>query len=226
MSKKIIMDRNLEQILKVYSEPSINLQVRSLSKKYIEAYWLNDVEMLNYWLPIKERIFRSDSNDFPDLMFNEGFELIAQIGGILFTQEEYYSLQQCMKVAGDKYFVLVENEFVRDTKNYFPHLRFKFPIDTTWNMLNNGDEDFLDISYETLFADGKSFFIFGDSGKWGKYSAWGKSSLSNHYNTPLDMIGFRPELAAVFQKYFKQPKEDMEDIWERLPPKYKKLIKW
>jgi len=225
------MDYNLEQLLKVYRNAKFygikktDSRIRLLSEKYIETYWLSNNEMADYWLSIKDRVFRPDSKDLPHLMFNEDFELISQIGGDLFTKEEYHNLQQCMKAAGDRYFVLIENEFVRDTKNYFPHLRYKFPVDTTWEMLNNGSEEFLDISYETLFVDGKNFFVFGDSGKWGKYSAYGKSSLSNHIDTPVDIIGFKPELAPVFQEYFKQPEEDIEEIWERLPESYKTLIK-
>ena len=213
------MDGDFEKIIKQYNNPEVDSQVRILSDKFLNEYWLPNEEMLNFWLPIKNRIFRPDSKDLPDLIFRKDFELIVQRGGILFTKEEYYALQNCMKIAGDKYFVLIENEFVRNTKGGFPHLRFKFPINTTWETLNNGDENYPDISFETLFIMDKHFFVFGDSGKWGKYSA------GNYGYTPLDIIGFNPELAPVFQEHFKLPKEEWEEIREWLPPKYKRLIK-
>ena len=154
-------------------------------------------------------------------MFNESFKLIAQKAGILFTKEEYFALQKCMKVSGDEYFVIIENKFARNAIGDYPRLRFKFSVDTTWKELNNDDEkDFSDISsYDLILNPQKHFYVFGDSGKWGKY-------VANDYNyTPLDIIGFKPELAHIFKEYFKQSKEEQEEIREWLPHKYKELIK-
>lgn len=196
-----------------------DLEAKKLSEQYLEKYWLTSAELLNFWIPIKNRIFCSDSKDLPDLMFNENFVLKAQRGGVLFTQPEYYAFQNCMKIAGDKYFVILENEFVRDSDADFPHLRFKFSVDTTWEMLNNGNEHFPDISYETLYIMNKHFFVFGDNGMWGKYVA------SNYKDTPLDIIGFKPELATFFQEYFVQQKKEQKNIKSWLPNSYEKLIK-
>jgi len=208
------MENEYQKILEYY----FDLKAKNLSKSFLEKYWLGETEMLSFWVPIKNRIFCSESKDLPDLMFKKGFELIVQRGGILFTKEEYYALQNCMKIAGDKNFVLIENEFVRSTKEDFPHLRFKFPLDTTWEELNNEDENYPDISFETLFIMNKHFFVFGDSGKWGKYAA------CDYYHTPLDILGFNPELKILFNKYFQLSKED-EEILDWLPSSYRALIK-
>lgn len=198
----------------------IDSEARNFSEKYLEKYWLTNIEMLNPWIPIKNRIFCLNAIDFPDLMFRKDFELITQRGGITFSKEEYYALQKCMKVAGDNYFVLIENRLATRREENLPYLRFKFPVVTTWEQLNNGDENFPDIAFETLFVMNKHFFIFGDSGKWGKYTA------SNYVNTPLDIIGFIPELASIFREQFLQLKEEQDEIREWLPEKYKVLIKW
>jgi len=216
------MDTDLIQILREYDSPYLGSQDRDLSKRYLENYWLDVNELNNDWLPIKNRIFNPDTKDLPELMFNEGFELLAQKAGILFTKEEYDALQKCMKVAGDEYFVIIENKFARNTTSNHIRLRFKFSVDTTWKELSNGDEKNLttDISsYDLLLNPQKHFFVFGDSGLWGKYTA-------NDYNdTPLDIIGFKAELAPIFQERFKQSKEEQQEIWEWLPQGYKKLIK-
>ncbi len=213
------MNNDLNKMLKLYDDPIVDKELRSLSKEFISTYWLCDNDLENYWLPLKNIIFKSESKDIPDLMFNSSFELIVQRGGILFSKEEYSALQNCMRIAGDTYFVLIENKFTRNTEADFPHLRFKFPIETTWEELNNGDENFPDISFETIFIMNKHFFVFGDSGKWGKYAA------SDYKYTPLDIIGFKTELATIFHKNFKQPKKEQEEVWKWLPQEYKKLIK-
>ncbi|NCP85458.1 MAG: hypothetical protein GW823_11325 [Bacteroidetes bacterium] len=214
------MDIDLIQILKGYDSPDVDSQVRNLSKLYLKKYWLHIGEFNNYWLSIKNKVFNPDSKDLPELMFNKGFELIAQKAGILFSKEEYYALQKCMESAGDEYFVIIENKYARNATGDYPRLRFKFPVDITWKELNNDDENFSDISsYDLLLNPQKHFFVFGNSGKWGKYTA-------NDYNdTPLDIIGFRQELAPIFQEHFKQPKEEEKEILEWLPQEYKKLIK-
>jgi hypothetical protein len=218
------MDTDLKQILKGYDTTEYSdcedYCVRNLSKRYLEQYWLDIGEFSSFWLPIKNKIFNPFSKDLPELMFNEGFELVAQKAGILFTKEEYHALQKCMKSAGDEYFVIIENKTARNTITDYHPFRFKFSIGTTWKELNNGDEtDFSDISsYDLLLNPQKHFFVFGNSGRWGKYTA-------NDYNdTPLDIIGFKPELASDFKEQFKQQEDEQDEIWEWLPHEYKKLI--
>ena len=214
-----MMDNDLIQILKAYDSPEIDSQARDLSKLYMKKYWLDKDDFINNWLPIKNKIFNPDSTDLPELMFNNGFELMAQKAGILFTEEEYWALQDCMEAAGDEYFVIIENKDARNAALGYPGVRFKFPVGVTWKQLNNGDETFPDISsYDLLLNPQKHFFVFGSSGKWGKYNA------NDYSDTPLDIIGFKPELASIFQSRFKQPKQEQKDIMEWLPKAYKKQI--
>lgn len=217
------MDRELIQILREYDSPELGSQDRDLSKRYLEKYWLNITELSSCWLPIKNAIFNPNSKDFPELMFNKGFELLAQKAGILFSKEEYTALQKCMKAAGDQFFVIIEN---KDATNAIEsdhiRLRFKYSVNTTWNKLCNGNEKHLITeisSYDLLINPQKHFFVFGDSGKWGKYTA------NDYNNTPIDIMGFKPDLAPIFQEYFKQSKEEKDETREWLPPKYKQLMK-
>ncbi|HEV2830341.1 MAG TPA: hypothetical protein VGW31_00045, partial [Hanamia sp.] len=94
-----------------------------------------------------------------------------------------------------------------------PMFRMKFPVNITWKELTSGNY----ISAVLLEMGYNAYFVFSGSGNWGKYSA-------NDYDYPLDIIGFKPELAPIFQEYFKQPKEEREEIREWLPQEYKALI--
>jgi hypothetical protein len=62
------------------------------------------------------------------------------------------------------------------------------------------------------------YFVFGSKGNWGKYSA-------NDYENPLDIIGFKSELAHIFQEHLKQPKREQEEIRGLIPQEYKGLFK-
>jgi len=219
------MEKKFQKVLDFFSEP----KTQHISEEYIKKYWLNEIEIQGYWKPLKDKIFRSRSTYLPDIMFEENFKLIALIGGVIFTENEFKSLQNCMLKAGDRWFVIIENKhmqpIVKDNndKNIIqPLLNFKFPIDITWQELINGGFVSLDL-FETSY---KEFFVFGDSAKWGKYVANEYCNISvSSLGTPLDIIGFKPELAPIFEKHFKQSREEQEEIRKWLPQEYKNLIK-
>ncbi|WP_373523284.1 hypothetical protein [Aquiflexum sp.] len=218
------MDTELIQILREYDSPELGFQDRDLSKPYLEKYWLDINEFNSFWHFVKNKIFNPDSKDLPELMFNKGFGLLAQKAGILFTKEEYYALQKCMKAAGDQFFVIIENKrTLHSIRSNHIRLRFNYPVNTTWNELCNDNEEHLTAeisSYDLLINPQKHFFVFGDSGKWGKYTA-------NAYDyTPLNIIGFKPELSSIFREQFKQQEDEQEEIREWLPQEYKALIKF
>jgi len=199
------MEKSFQKVLDFFSEP----KTQHISEEYLKKYWLDESELRNYWQPLKDKIFCSKSSCLPDVNFE--------------------TLQNCMFKAGDKWFVVVENKYTQPviTGNdgqvmAHPLLHFKFPIEITWKELLNGGL----VSMELFETSYKEFFVFGNSAKWGKYAAneyWNASA--DPAGTPLDIIGFKPELAPIFRECFKQSKENQEEIREWLPQKYKKLIK-
>lgn len=210
------MEKNFKKILEIFKDHQVRLQ----SKFFLEKFWLSDKEYINNWKVVSDSVFTKYFKHLPDLLFNKEFELMAIRGGTLFTEDEYLSLQKCMEAAGDKFFVVLENKNIRKkADDDLPYLQFKFPVSTTWKVLNNGDVNYPDISYDLLWIMNKEFFIFGDSGKWGKYSA------CDYYETPLDIIGFKSELEFVFQENFKRSKKEKEEIRGWLPKEYKEFIK-
>ncbi|MDR0329017.1 MAG: hypothetical protein LBI05_12060, partial [Planctomycetaceae bacterium] len=82
-------------------------------------------------------------------------------------------------------------------------MKCKFPVNITWDELNNKGVHCPDVSCELLSTTDKEFFIFGASGLWGKYAAidyWDRSIKES--DTPLDIIGFKSELASIFKQHF------------------------
>ena len=211
------MENNFQNILAFFLEPYAQTQ----SQRFLEKFWLSEKEISNDWEAVKNTVFSKDFKRLPDLLYDKDFEMIAQRGGTLFIENEYLLLQECMKIAGDSFFVLIENRFIRErTDNDLPHLQFKFPVNTSWEELNNGNENYPDIAHDLLWVMNKEFFVFGDSGKWGKYAA------CDYFDTPLDLIGFKSVLSPIFQEYFKQPKKELKKIKAWLPDEYKKCLKY
>lgn len=193
---------------------------RKQTEAYFEKYWLSQQEYLEIWSPIKQSIFDSNAKQFPDMMFRDNLELILMVGGGIFTQEDFKLLQECMKHTGDHHFVIYQNENVmpaiyipNEPPLFHPPLRFKYPADITWEELMSGEY----ISMELFQFFYKDFFVFGDSGNWGKY-------VANDCDYPLDIIGFRKEYANMFKGKFKVSEEDRHRMAGRLPPAYIKLF--
>lgn len=191
--------------------PSDQWGDKKLAEEYLQKYWLAEEEYLNVWKPIQDKIFVHDKG-LPELVYRAEFEMIALRGGCLFLEEDFKQLQKAMQEVGEEYFVIVQH--AQDFTDGEPMFRMKFPVNVTWEELTSGNY----ISAVLLEMSYNEYFVFGKSGNWGKYSA-------NDYEYPLDIIGFKPELAHIFQEYFRQPKEEQEEIREWLPQEYKELIK-
>ena len=99
------MKNNFQNILAFFLEPYAQTQ----SQRFLEKFWLSDKEISNDWEAVKNTIFSKDFKRLPDILYDKDFEMIAQRGGTLFIENEYLLLQECMKIAGDNFFVLIEN---------------------------------------------------------------------------------------------------------------------
>jgi hypothetical protein len=188
-------------------------ETREQTTSYFDKYWLNKEEYIEKWLPIQNKIFDSKAKYFPDMMFNSDFQLIALRGGLIFTEEDFYLLQNCMNQTGDKYFVIVQNCSEENPHQEQPPLRFKYPANVTWDELMSGGL----VSLELFQYPFKEYFVFGDTGTWGKY-------VANDYEKPLDIIGFKKNYSEVFKRNFKQLIEP-EIITEWLPDVYKQKLR-
>ncbi|MEO1097916.1 MAG: hypothetical protein AAFX57_09185 [Bacteroidota bacterium] len=210
------------QLLNEYASEAYSMYARTISEKewgnkdaaleYLKKYHLPEDEYLEKWKPVQNMIFKNQDKSLPEMMFNKGFSLLAIRGGVLFEKEDFENLQSCVRQLGDEKLLIIQNDF-GGKLNSTP-LRMSYPSDITWEELMSGN--FISTVIFEMFAN--EYFVFSESGKWGKYSA-------NDYEQPLDIIGFKPDYESVFRKSFEQPPEEWEEIKEWLPPKYKEIIK-
>jgi len=191
--------------------PSNQWGDKKIAEKYLQKYWLNEQDYQKFWKPVQNKIFNQDKI-LPDMIYRPEFELIALRGGCLFVKEGFQELQKAMHEVGDNYFVIIQNS--QDFTEGEPMFRMKFPVNTTWEALLSGNY----ISSVLFEMSYNEYFVFGESGAWGKYSA-------NDYERPLDIIGFKPEYASIFREKLKQSAEEREEIIEWLPLNYRELIK-
>ena len=181
------------------------------AEEYLQKYWLPEQEYLSIWKPIQDKIFVQGKR-FPDLLYHSEFEIIVLKGGCLFVEEDFLQLQKVMQEVQDEYFVIIQHS--QEFTEREPMFRMKFPANITWKEMTSGNY----ISAVLLEMNYNEYFIFSKSGNWGKYTA-------SDYDYPLDIIGFKPELASIYREQFKLSKEEKQEISKLLPQAYKKLIK-
>lgn len=183
---------------------------RRCAEAFLNKYYLAEDEYNNIWQPKQKQIFLD--NFLPDLIYTEGYEMLALRGGCLFVEDDFKQFQQLMQDTGDEYFVVIQHS--QEYTKGEPMFRMKFPMCISWQELLSGNY----ISAILFEMPYNEYFVFGDSGIWGKYSA-------NDYIHPLDIIGFKPGYASLFHKNFATSREEHDEIHEWLPRAYKKLIK-
>jgi hypothetical protein len=180
-----------------------------IAEEYLEKYWLSADEYFAIWKPIQDQVFQD--NSLPEMVFLPGFRLIALEGGCLFTEDDFVRLQKVMIELGEKHMIIIQHS--QEFTSGEPMFRMKFPVDIAWDELMSGNY----ISAVLFEMTYNEYFVFGESGKWGKYSA-------NDYDSPLDILGLKPELTQVFTASFQQPEEEKNQIKEMLPHSYRELM--
>lgn len=191
--------------------PELEWGNKEVAEKYLEKYWLPKEEYEKAWKPIQDRIFINQEKGLPSLIFAKEYEIIALRGGVLFEEKDFKQLQDCFLKVGDKHFVIVENSFGNELQR--TPFRMKYPVAISWQEFMSGN--FISSVLAEMCAN--EYFVFGDSAAWGKYAA-------NDYEKPLDIIGFKKEYSQLFKDIFRVPKEEEFEIFEWLPPLYKKRI--
>lgn len=110
---------------------------KNIALAYLKKYHLSEEEYLKDWKSIQSTIFRNQDGSLPEMMFNEGFSLLAIRGGILFEKEDFESLQNCIRELGDKKLFIIQNDFGGKLKS--SPLRMSYPSDITWEELMSGN---------------------------------------------------------------------------------------
>lgn len=179
-------------------------------QKYLEKYWLSNEEYLSTWRNIQQNIFITNKS-LPHLIYKDNFNIIALQGGCLFLEKDFLQLQKILLNIGEKYFVVIQNnqEFTKGE----PMFKMKFPVNITWKEMISGGA----ISAVLINMFYNEYYIFGESGKWGKY-------IASDYDYPIDLFGFTQELTPIFEKFLSQTKDEQIELWKWLPKEYKNRV--
>ena len=205
-----ILEKFSDEGYRMYSSviPGPQWGNRQVAEEYLERYWLSSVEYKRTWKQVQDRVFTNQEVGLPQMVFASGYELQASRGGCLFVQEEFTRLQECTQAISEQFLFVIENTFGGRVGE--PIFRMKFPTGISWGELASGNF----ASAILLEMPHKEYFVFGESGTWGKY-------VANDYESPLDILGFNPEVANVFRSKFKLSEAEEREIAEVLPPAYR-----
>lgn len=209
--------KEYQDIIDRYSLKGYDMYSRSITRsewgdlkkgeEYLAKYWLSNEEYKSVSELTLKKIFDNQEIGLPNLVFSKEFDLLVLEGGCLFVEEDFNKLQKCILQLGDNFLFIIENNFGGNLKE--PTFRMKFPTDISWQELNSGNF----VSSTLLESIHKEYFVFGEGGLWGKYSA-------NDYDFPLDIIGFKDGNGGVFIAEFKQSEHERNNLKKYLPQEY------
>ena len=140
-------------------------------KAFLERYAMNDADYKNECLTVMRQIFKQSPSEMFRIhhhsaydMFQDRFHLFVNIGGTLFGEDDYTLIQAIGKSFGDKYWYIVEDETCEQDVDVAFKLRF--PIDISWQELISGG-CISDVVFNMFH---NNYYVFGDSGCWGRWS--------------------------------------------------------
>jgi hypothetical protein len=213
--------KDYQTIIDTYSLDGYHMYSKRISRlewgdieagsEYLDKYWLSLPEYKKQCERVQNMIFINQDEALPQMIFSNKYHLLVAAGGCLFTEEDFKSLQTCILKTGEKSFFIIENDF--GGKLDEPTFRMKFPANISWEELFSGNF----VSSTMIESIHKEFFVFGESGLWGKYSA-------SDYKYPVDIVGFKPEYKSIFQEEFCNNEAELKDVQTNLPDLYRRAL--
>lgn len=165
-----------------------------MAKMYLEKYGLDDMEC---YMSIFKKIFSlktsDEENAFPNPIFNSHFIMSVSTGGCLFEEKDFDVILKIGKEHGDRYLYVIEDERYASDKDFV--FRMKYPIDITWEEMVSGAF----ISDTMLYMPYKNYFVFGDSGLWGRY-------CDNEFHE-MDILGYIKQSESI-KMYIQNKQQD------------------
>ena len=151
--------------------------------------------------------------DTPRNLFVEGVNLFAQISSPLFWAEHFSYIQKIGMAMGDRFFYILEEEACEaDVDVAF---KMKIPIDISWEELADGG--FISDVVFNMFHN--NYYVFGDSGKWGRWC--------DYENDWMDYEIFAySEMCPAVEAYRKWCSSDNDYLSGKRMPDSLRLIKW
>lgn len=183
---------NITQVLKKYAIPyyansGANPSADDIDRAYayLEKFAVDEDEYCCQTLQLFRKVFRNmlDANfniwsiDIASI-FRRGFQSEVHVASPLFSKETYLLFQDMCTVYGDKIFYIIEDELCEEDAAMA--VKLKFPVSTTWSEIMSGEF----LSNAILRTACRNYYMFGDSGKWGRWCDYDNNWLD------YEIIGF------------------------------------
>lgn len=176
------------------------------SSIYFEKYWLSSSEIQDKWIKIMKSIFDTNFYLFPQNPFLNEYKLLVKSSGILFIESELNELQKCLQETGDSHIIIIEDYDESNPPHLSgPPLRFKYPSTIKWHEMYNS----CGICYQLFGRPVRNYFVFGDTGTWGKY-------VGSDYEYPIDLWGIKDSYFDFFYTHFKNRNDEIAQLKENL----------
>jgi hypothetical protein len=147
-------------------------------------------------------------NEYPENLFKPGLHLFAHVSTPLFTEEHFKLIKDIGNTMGDKWLYIIEE---CNEENSAIAFKFQFPIYISWDELADGGF----ISDVLLNMHHNNYFLFGDSGKWGRWCDYENSWMD------YEIFGYNEECVAVeaYRQWCSLTKEEYKDLLDdsRMP---------
>lgn len=211
-----LIDKYSSEFYYYLFENDLTLQewVGQKGKDFLNKYYISNNVYNQKWLKKHSEIFKNVYDRYPKEVFSSGYKYFAIDGGVLFEEEEFNILKECMIDIGDKYLIIIQNT---QKENATP-LRMCFPIDISWSELASGNS----ISTILFKMSANEYFVFSESCSWGKY-------VASESDDVVDIYGIlnNDKIINIFKNNFRVYYEHNCFDRNNLPLNYKnKLIEF
>lgn len=215
--KKVLQNYSDEYYRLMYGlHPDMSAAVSyDKAERFLNRYAIDDDFKIRECKRCMEKVFVWPTNklfyiesDSPQKLFIHSFHLFAHLSTPLFTKEHFKLIQDVGKAIGDKWLYIIEE---CDKRNDAIAFKLQFPIDVNWDELTDGG--FISDVLLNMFHN--NYFLFGDSGKWGRWCDYENSWMD------YEIFGYHDESMAVkaYKQWCSLTKEEYEVLQEdsRMP---------
>lgn len=185
------------------------IQSMELSKRFLYKYAMDDKEYRDSCLPVLQKVFRVVPSVFFDIrekaigeMFHDNYSFFAYQSSPLFWKESYDLILRICKDCGDNNIFIVEDERCEP----FPEMAFKIrlPVECSWENISHGG-----IISDVLFnMFNNNYYVFGDSGFWGKWCDYDNDYID------YEAFTFASPMSSVtaYKNYFSISKQEFKGL--------------
>ena len=174
-------------------------------KVFLQKYALDDDTFRKECAPVMQEVFRLNEKRGFNLqemsvaeLFQDGFHAFAYFTSHIFLDKEHFMLTQSIgKQLGDNYLYIIEE----DGDDPDIAFRLRFPMDISWEELCSGG-CISDVLFKGME---KCYYVFGDSGRWGKWcdyeNSWWDYELFGYKTNCNDIQTYMNRFSVTKMEY-------------------------